>query len=287
MRPHLLGISHDNDEDREAFVHFWAVMGHLLGVADEYNMCLYPLKVVEIICKFMLRYIFIPLLQFESPLFKEMVTALLEGLSDFMPHMTYDIQMFTVKRVIGVPGYQFDVDLTKEVLCRPLLTIDDIRELHKFFITIPNYQHFDITFNEGVPLIEIQRANSGDPYPIDDRDISQTLDNMDNNRNVMGKYRNNSKEINENPLFKYLGLHADDHVDIKFTDNNKDWRDYLNDTKFYDLSTKDQFVVRWRCRMMKFYSHNFGRYLCESGLSVVLFIIKKFHESKKAHKIKS
>lgn len=281
MRPHLLGIKHDNDEDREAFVHFWAVMGHLLGVDDEYNMCLFPLKVVELICQFMLRYIFIPLLQLESPLFKEMVTALLEGLSDFMPHMTYDIQMFTVKRVIGVPGYQFDVDLSKEVLCPPLLSIDDIREFHKFFSTMPSYQHFDITFNEGVPLIDVQRTNICS-YPVDDRDISQTLDNMDNNRNVMGKYRNNSNELNESPLFKYLGLHADDQIDIKFTDNNKDWREYLNDSKFYELSTKDQFIVRWRCRMVKFYSHNFGRYLCESGLTVVLFIIRKFHESKKA-----
>lgn len=277
----MLGIKHDNDEDREAFVHFWAVMGHLLGVDDEYNMCLFPLKVVELICQFMLRYIFIPLLQMESPLFKEMVTALLEGLSDFMPHMTYDIQMFTVKRVIGVPGYQFDVDLSKEVLCPPLLTIDDIRELHKFFSTIPSYKHFDITFNEGVPLIDVQRANVC-PYPVADRDISQTLDNMDNNRNVMGKYRTNSKEVDESPLFKYLGLHADDHIDVKFTDNNKDWREYLNDSKFYELSAKDQFIVRWRCRMTKFYSHNFGRYLCESGLTVVLFIIRKFHESKKA-----
>lgn len=47
VRPHLLGIKHDNDEDREAFVHLWAVIGYMLGIKDEFNMCLHPLNVVE------------------------------------------------------------------------------------------------------------------------------------------------------------------------------------------------------------------------------------------------
>lgn len=47
VRPHLLGIKYDNKEDREAFVHLWAVIGHMLGVKDEFNMCLHPLEVVE------------------------------------------------------------------------------------------------------------------------------------------------------------------------------------------------------------------------------------------------
>lgn len=47
VKPHQLGIKHDNNEDREAFVHFWAVIGSMLGVKDEFNMCLFPLDVVE------------------------------------------------------------------------------------------------------------------------------------------------------------------------------------------------------------------------------------------------
>lgn len=47
VRPHLLGIKHDNIEDREAFVFIWAVIGYMLGIKDEFNMCLHPLKVVE------------------------------------------------------------------------------------------------------------------------------------------------------------------------------------------------------------------------------------------------
>lgn len=47
VKPHLLGIQHDNVEDREAFVHLWAVIGYMLGIKDEFNMCLHPLEVVE------------------------------------------------------------------------------------------------------------------------------------------------------------------------------------------------------------------------------------------------
>lgn len=46
-RPHLLGIKYDNDEDREAFVFFWAVIGYMLGIRDDFNMCLHSLGVVE------------------------------------------------------------------------------------------------------------------------------------------------------------------------------------------------------------------------------------------------
>jgi ER-bound oxygenase mpaB/B'/Rubber oxygenase, catalytic domain len=46
-RPQMLGIKTDNKEDREGFVHFWAVIGSMLGIKDEFNMCLHSLEVVE------------------------------------------------------------------------------------------------------------------------------------------------------------------------------------------------------------------------------------------------
>lgn len=48
VKPHQLGIKYDNDMHREAFVHFWAVIGSMLGIKDENNMCLFPLDVVEV-----------------------------------------------------------------------------------------------------------------------------------------------------------------------------------------------------------------------------------------------
>jgi hypothetical protein len=48
VKPHLLGIKHDCDEDREAFVHLWAVICSMLGIKDEFNLCLQPLNVLEL-----------------------------------------------------------------------------------------------------------------------------------------------------------------------------------------------------------------------------------------------
>lgn len=45
-RPYILGIWHDNDDDRDGFVHFWAVINHMLGIPDEFNICLHSLEVV-------------------------------------------------------------------------------------------------------------------------------------------------------------------------------------------------------------------------------------------------
>lgn len=47
IRPQFLGVKNDNKEDLEGFVHFWAVIGSMLGVKDEFNMCLHSLEVVE------------------------------------------------------------------------------------------------------------------------------------------------------------------------------------------------------------------------------------------------
>ena len=48
IKPYLLSIEHDCQEDREAYVHMWAVITSMLGVKDEYNMCLQKMEVVEL-----------------------------------------------------------------------------------------------------------------------------------------------------------------------------------------------------------------------------------------------
>lgn len=282
MRPHLLGIRHDNDEDREAFVHLWAVMSHLLGVRDEYNMCLLPLKVVEIVCRFYMRYVFMPLLQLETPAFKQMANVLMEGMSDFLPHMTYDLQMFAVRQLIGIPGYQYGVDMSKEVLCRPMFTPAEFAEMHNHLTSVPGYDYYIELMNEGVPLIEIRRGSCANP-PLDQRNIADRLDNMDNNQNVVGTYRTKSEKPEKKfkILHKYLGLNDEDEVMVRFTDNNVEWSQYLNDSKFYELSKMDQLTMRVRLQMRNMLDTNVGRYLFHTGLSYVLFTIKKFNNSKK------
>lgn len=47
VRPEMLGINGADEKGREGFVHVWAVIGSLLGIKDEFNICLHSLEVVE------------------------------------------------------------------------------------------------------------------------------------------------------------------------------------------------------------------------------------------------
>lgn len=283
IRPHLLGIAHDNDDDREAFIHFWAVMGHMLGVQDEYNMCLYSIETVSIICQMLLRYIFMPLIQFDTPEFRRMVDALFEGMKQFLPHMTYDIQMFTVKRVIGIPGYQYNVDAEKETLCRRIFENDELTKLRSEVFKHTDYEYNDVAFNECVPLLEIRRRSdmNGTNGRITKQSIEINLDNMDENRNVNGTYVKLDEKYGETSKWhKMLGLESHDQLVVTILEP-EEWNKYLNDSKFYSLSLHDQYIVKIRCGMTHWLNYRIGRFFLESGLSVMLYFMRKWYVSKR------
>lgn len=260
IRPHLLGIRHDNDDDRAAFVHFWAVMGHQLGVSDAFNMCLLPLPVVEEVCRAMLRYFFVPLIQLETPEFKQMVQAMFDGMSKFIPYMRYDLQMFLVRRLCGVPGYQYNVDMSREVLCRQLFTVAELQKIRQInFRHVMGFEHNEIVFGTGVPLFEVQRGRGRTENAADLEDVA-TL------RPVLEKI-----------------LQLDDseqlHIRIVYPDENDgaEWSTHLGNAKFYELAERDQYLAWRRLRMIRLYGEwRIIRFFCETALSVMLYMMEKW-----------
>lgn len=268
MRPQFLGIRSDNREDREGFIHFWAVIGHMLGVHDEYNMCLFDIETVESICLIMLRYIFIPIIQLETPKFKAMTKALLKGLSAFLPHMSYEIQMFFVKRIIGVPGYQYDVDLSKEKICRPIFSTEElaaakevIRSMHKGKKDLLEF--YEILFNDGIPITSQRNCVHLDMAVRNEASQNKNVQSEEDQQIAVG-----------DKSFRYV-LRSKD-ID--------DWQDYLNDAEFFFLSKWDRLTVRWTAFMLKCYENSVGRYFCEMGLNGVLFFIRRYYNSNVARR---
>lgn len=269
VRPHLLGIRHDCDVSRAGFVHFWAVMGHTLGVHDAYNMCLLPLPAVEVVCQMLLRYVFVPLIQLESPLFRSMVEALLAGLQPFMPHMTYGAQVFGVRRMCGVPGYQYHVAGTKETLCRALFTEAEATMLRATIFRNVGWEYGELTFGVGVPLIAVHRGGvevaHGDDLDIADGSsvAPATLDT----------------------LHKLLQLNAQDRIAIRIVYPERDgWSTCLNDSKFYQLSERDQSMVRWQIRLLWWYEYRVVRFVLEALLDVGLRCVSKLYGSRSSKK---
>lgn len=260
-RPHLLAIRHECAADREAFVHFWAVMGHMLGVQDRYNMCLLPLDSVIVVCQAMIRYIFLPLIQLETPEFRRMVNALCIGLSHVIPHMTYDIQMFTVKRVLGVPGYQYAVDLSKEKMCPPLFTQKEAADLRDQIFKHTGVEYREFIFSTSVPIVRHRF-----------RDNDNTKEMYDSNDNELPTHNNSVLEVcNYNDL------------EITVADpDDEGWQHHLNDSRFYSLSQHDQYVIRARIYVLRLCEYRVFRYLFEVGASLALYWMRRRYSSVQA-----
>lgn len=225
----------------------------MLGVEDEYNMCLFDIETVESICMMMLRYIFMPTIQLETPKFKAMTQALLKGLSPFIPHMSYNIQMFLVKRIIGVPGYQFGVDLAEEKICRQIFSAEELTAAREACKLLFNF--CDIIFDDGIPILASKNSVSIE-IPTDI----------------------NESKRHENPpqLQQYIEV-GDKRFNCIMRSKDVDhWKVYLNDAEFYVLSRWDQLTVRWLCLVVKCYENSVVRYFFEMGVNVVLFFIRRY-----------
>ncbi|XP_062704258.1 uncharacterized protein LOC109410276 [Aedes albopictus] len=271
IRPHLLGIRYDNDDDREGFVHFWAVVAAMLGVHDRFNICLPKLAVVEMICKICQRYIFMPLLQIETTLFRSMVQAIVDGLSEFTPFNSYESLMYFVRRVAGIPGYQHNVDLKKETICRKLFSKEEMTNMRKVFEGKPGYEYMEQSvIDDRILLFNIKQVNGA---------IELNQDSLDNNL-VSGVYNKlNDQPISKNFLIELLGLKHNEELVIEAVENEEDWISNLNDSKLELLSDKDLRYFKFKCRLMEKNYTRIGNFLNESMLSWMLYRMRKAHSS--------
>ncbi|XP_033227618.1 uncharacterized protein LOC117179701 [Belonocnema kinseyi] len=74
-----LGIK-ASEEEFDSLVHFWRVIGHMLGMQDKYNLCSGTVAECRTLCRGLLDDIFIPVLEKENKEFEQMAHILIEGL---------------------------------------------------------------------------------------------------------------------------------------------------------------------------------------------------------------
>lgn len=235
IRPHYFGIRDDCVDDREAFVYFWAVIAHMLGIQERYNMCLLALPTVEIICSIVMQYFFTPFLHFETSNFRQMVMAILDGMSDFLPNMTYDFQMFRLRRIAGVTGYRYRINSEKDWLCRQVFNELEMDEIRQFMMH---------------------------RYGYDFTHLLITADGM----------------VSKRPIVVTISPNDGQKQMDQRESNNNDLERMANDAKFKELGIVDKFRVNTVCLMVKFYRCAIGWHILELGLSVKLYMMKKYHE---------
>lgn len=289
IRPDLLGIKHDKTEDLIAFTHFWAVIGHMLGIDDKYNICMFPLEVVEIIYKIINKHFVMTWFQLETPLFKKMATSLIDGMGLLIPFSTYESRMFLAKRLCGVPGYQYDLDVSKELSYKSYFTDDEFHAIQQSYAKRPGFEYLkSVTFNNKTCIIEIKKfdhcQHEQDINPIED-----LLDNMDENRNIFGLYKGMDEELmlekastdkkledksEFQDLLKVLGVKHESEILLTEV-SDSDRKKYWNDKKFRNLTSRDKFLVRYNIHTTKMLQYKMSRMLSESVVSLICKRVEK------------
>ncbi|XP_059611033.1 uncharacterized protein LOC132257968 [Phlebotomus argentipes] len=106
VQPKMMGIR-ENGENFEALVHLWRVVGYMLGIDNEFNICTDSLSTTLPRLRLMVAEILVPCLKNQPPHFHEMVQSMIEGLWCFNPFLTTPAFTYLTYRAAGVPGYYY------------------------------------------------------------------------------------------------------------------------------------------------------------------------------------
>lgn len=252
IRPHLFGIDSKDRAKKEGILHVWAVINYMLGVKDEFNICLLPLEAVEIEFDIIMRNLLSPYMQVESPLFKQMLSALIDGMQSYLPLNEYESQLFLTRRAIGVPGYQYDVDLKKERPHRNIFTDD---ELHAM----------------GVPLFRSPNI------------LLLKVRERDDNNNVSSD-SDDDQEYAE-LLRAHFELPETASVRIKEVSRNEtDFMASLNANKYKKLSRTTKLYVNLNLSFISTLNNRVTKYMSEQFLNFLLNSMRSQQKTRKSKK---
>lgn len=119
-KPHLLGMPADEDF-LESTVHFWRVLGYLIGIKDDLNLCTDSYKTTKERVEIVLDRIYRPALENADDNFEVMTKALINGMWYFNCLLKYEPVMYFTKRLAGCSGYEyFESDFKTTPTCEQL-----------------------------------------------------------------------------------------------------------------------------------------------------------------------
>ncbi|XP_050295427.1 uncharacterized protein LOC126735472 [Anthonomus grandis grandis] len=94
VRSKQLGVYYATNEEWQAFIHVWRVIGYLLGIEDRFNICKGSVAETKAICEKLIERAFIPNINKKDPEFIEMSQYLCRGLWAIQPFLNFDVLWF-------------------------------------------------------------------------------------------------------------------------------------------------------------------------------------------------
>jgi hypothetical protein len=192
----------------------------------------------------------------------------------FVPFSSYKARLFLARRLAGIPGYQYEIDVSKEYFQRQIFTKDELKQLRERFQNTPGFEYRkNFVFNKNLVLLDIKRIDEFKSDYI-------VHDDLDCNSNLYGTYKS---EMNENEsmdtdveyLVNLLGLKHPSELLITEI-NNDNIKPYMNDAKFKLLSNRDQFLIKMCIHHVNMISNRLSKPFYEAGLDVLLNVMKRY-----------
>ncbi|KAL1396291.1 hypothetical protein pipiens_010626 [Culex pipiens pipiens] len=106
LKPEMLGIQ-GSAQEMDDFIHFWRVVGFMLGIHDEYNLCTTDSTTSKRRMQLVLDQMMGPALTSPNEDFYRMTKALLDGMWYYNVTLDYEALLFITFRLNGVAGYGF------------------------------------------------------------------------------------------------------------------------------------------------------------------------------------
>ncbi|XP_054747617.1 uncharacterized protein LOC129253327 [Anastrepha obliqua] len=116
-----------DEEYLESTAHMWRVLGYLIGIKDEYNICGRNWSETKQRLEIVMRRVYEPALENTSADFEQMAKALVDGLWPINTALTVGSVLFFTKRLTYVKGYEY-----YEFDHRPGVIIDPKQKLYYY-----------------------------------------------------------------------------------------------------------------------------------------------------------
>lgn len=171
-------------------------------------------------------------------------------MSSFVLTASYESRLFLARRLVGVPGYQLDVDRSKEVLSRMIFSVDEIKMLNRQLRATRRHVVFE---NE------------------------LSLHNINENSKLIAE-TNDAAVDDEKKSFSKLSKLS--RTEITQT-NDDNFQMFLSEKRFYKLSKREQRLVRIEIFHSKAYSLRFVRPLYEIFAGFVIFLMIMYRKYNK------
>ncbi|XP_068623647.1 uncharacterized protein [Battus philenor] len=107
LKSDKFGIRQMQDDDWEAYNHFWRVIGHMIGLEDRYNLCRKNMYDTREVCRLVQERVFTPCLDHVPEYFEHMARSMLDGLWSVNPTINTSALIYWTRHLADVPGYVY------------------------------------------------------------------------------------------------------------------------------------------------------------------------------------